>query len=470
MGEPRTPALQPFRRRMQAAAIDERAIQAFERMLESYLGGETGKVPWAEVEPMHPEDLVPFAALDHADLHEEGLRQLGRLVVIRVNGGLGTTMKLERAKSLIRVRGEQSFLDLTVEQVLWLRQRHQVQVPWLAMNSFRTREDTLAALAGRKVAIGELPIDFVQNRVPRIDRSTRLPLEASQGGGDEEACWAPPGHGDIYLSLWISGLLEQLIAAGYRWAFVANVDNLGATFHPGILGYLERERLEFASEVTDKSLADVKGGTIIRRRGRLTLLEGAQVEPEHSRDFEDSRVFGTFNTNNLWFRLEAVLEKMRRAELELPLIVNPKKVLGREVVQLEAAMGAAVGCFERTRALHVPRSRFAPVKATCDLLAVRSDAYLLDETFAIRPSPARDPAQGPPVIRLDDPCYKGIDDFEARFPHPLSLLRCRSLTVRGDLRFGRDVCVEGEVVLQNRSGAPRAVPDGARFADGTFDV
>jgi UTP--glucose-1-phosphate uridylyltransferase len=461
MSDPAT--LKPFRQRMQGAAIDERAIQGFERMLGSYLGGQTGKVPWSEVEPLAAGDLCDFAELDRPELREEGLRQLGKLVVIRVNGGLGTTMKLERAKSLIRVRGEQSFLDLTVRQVLALREKHAVLVPWLAMNSFRTREDTLAALGGYPLAVHGLPIDFLQNRVPRIDKERAAPVELP----DEEACWAPPGHGDIYLSLWISGLLEQLVAAGYRWAFVANVDNLGATFDPGILGYLEKHDVQFANEVTDKSLADIKGGTVIRRKGRLMLLETAQVEAAHLRDFEDTRVFSTFNCNNLWWRLDAVLERIRRGELDLPLIVNPKKVAGREVVQLETAMGAALGCFERARALRVPRSRFAPVKATVDLLAVRSDAYVLDEASAIRPNPART-LSGPPVIKLDDAFYKGVDDFESRFPHPLSLLGCRALTVEGDLRFGRDVVIEGEVTLQNRSGQSRSVPDGARYRDGTF--
>jgi UTP--glucose-1-phosphate uridylyltransferase len=384
-------------------------------------------------------------------------------VVIRVNGGLGTTMKLERAKSLIQVRGGQSFLDLTAKQVLRLRERHRVRVPWLAMNSFHTRADTLAALADYPLAIDDLPIDFVQHRVPRIDRARQLPLELE----NEDACWAPPGHGDIYLSLWTTGLLERLIAAGYRWVFVSNVDNLGATFHAGILGYLERHGLEFASEVTARSRADIKGGILVRRGGRLALLEAAQVEAEHAADFEDTSVFPTFHVNNLWWRLDAVLEKLQRGALEMPLIVNPKRVEGREVVQLEQAMGAAIGCFERVAAFSVPRSRFAPVKATCDLLAVRSDAYLLDEDFAIRPNPARDPALGPPVVRLDDAYYKGIDDFEARFPHPVSLLGCRSLLVEGDLRFGRDVRLEGDVQIENRSGSPQTVPDGAHFKGGT---
>jgi UTP--glucose-1-phosphate uridylyltransferase len=175
-----------------------------------------------------------------------------------------------------------------------------------------------------------------------------------------------------------------------------------------------------------------------------------------------------FNTNSLWWRLDALLAQLERGALELPMIVNPKRVQGVEVVQLETAMGAAVSCFDRAVGIRVPRSRFAPVKATCDLLAVRSDAYVLDQGSGIRPSPARPAELGPPVITLDDRYYKGLHDFEARFPHSLSLLACRRLTVEGDLRFGRDVRLEGEVVLRNSSAEQRQVPDGAVFASGTY--
>jgi UTP--glucose-1-phosphate uridylyltransferase len=307
-----------------------------------------------------------------------------------------------------------------------------------------------------------LPIDFLQNKVPRIDRASALPARFA----DEEDAWAPPGHGDVYLALWSTGLLQALRDRGIRWAFVSNVDNLGATFDPAILGHLDAHGVEFAMEVTDKTLADIKGGTLIRRGGRLCLLEVAQVEPEHVGDFQDVKAFSVFNTNNLWWRLDALAERLEQAALELPMIVNPKKVEGREVVQLETAMGAAVGSFDRAIGIRVPRTRFAPVKTTSDLLAVRSDAYDLDEGFAIVPSPRRDPTLGPPLVKLDDRFYKGLAEFQQRFPHAPSLREARSLTVEGDLRFGKGVQIVGEVTLRNGRDEPRTVPDGARYESG----
>ncbi len=465
----RYPETDAIAARMREKRIAAGVSEGFCRLYERYRDGESGKLRWEEIERPRPEEIVRYDALAvDPELRARGERALDALVVIRLNGGLGTTMDLDSTKSLIPVREGRSFLDLMVRQVLALRAEHGVLVPWLAMNSFRTEAETERALAAYpELAVRGLPLGFQQNQVPRIERATGRPLTLP----DEEACWAPPGHGDIYRALPGTGLLERLRALGIRWAFVANVDNLGATVDPVILGYLEASGASFAMEVTDKSLADVKGGTLVRYRGRLNLLEGAQVEPAHLPDFHDLRTFSVFNTNNLWWRLDALERLLAEGGLEMPMIVNPKRVAGVEVVQLEQAMGAAVGCFAGAIGIHVPRRRIAPVKATCDLLALRSDSYVVDEGFGIRPNPARDAALGPPVIVLDERYYRGLHAFEARFPHPLSLLRCRSLRVEGDLRFGRGVTIEGEVTL--RSAAPeeaRVVPDGARFASGVHAI
>ncbi|MDX9720685.1 MAG: UTP--glucose-1-phosphate uridylyltransferase [Myxococcota bacterium] len=445
--------------KMTAEGLHPRVIDMFCEQYRAFRAGETGKLAWSEVEQPRPDDIVPWAQNDTEDARAAGKALLSELVVIQLNGGLGTTMKLDRAKSLIEVREEHSFLDITALQVLELRKRHQVDIPLLAMNSFRTRADTLAALASHpELPVEGLPLDFVQNKVPRIERSSGLPVDF--GGGDDE--WAPPGHGDIYVSLWATELLEKLIAKGYRWAFVSNVDNLGATVDPAILGYLERAGVDFAMEVTDKTLADIKGGTLIRHRGRLCLLEGAQVEDEHLKDFQDISTFSVFNTNNLWWRMESMLEALKSGALSLQLIVNPKTVRGVNVVQLETAMGAAVGCFEHARGLRVPRSRFAPVKSTADLLALRSDVYVLNDDFQIVPNPQR--TMGPPVIVLDD-LYKGIDAFELRFPHPMNLLKCTRLTIKGDVRFGKNVRISGDVIIENLRDEPVFIPDHQHYAE-----
>jgi UTP--glucose-1-phosphate uridylyltransferase len=466
--------MERFSRRIEAAGLHPLVVESFGRLYERYRDGDPGKLPWAGVSPAGPDELVPHGALDARD-RTRGERLLGQLAVISLNGGLGTTMELAGAKSLIPVHDGASFLDLTARQVLQLRASSGRPVPWLLMDSFRTRDDTLAALSRYPdLAAPGLPLDFLQNRVPRVVRETHLPLELEP----EEVNWAPPGHGDVYLALHLNGLLERMLERGIRWAFTSNIDNLGGTVDPAILGFMERSGVEFVMELADRTIADVKGGPMIRftdprdpdRPSRLMLLERSQVEEEHLAEFEDLSVFSIFNTNSLWWRVDAMLERVRKGSLDLPMIVNPKTVQGVDVVQLETAMGAAVGCFERAVGLRVPRSRFAPVKATTDLMVVRSDAYIVDPAdLGLRPNPTRR-LERPPVVRLDPRHFTGLADFDARVPSPPSLLGCRSLTVEGDVRFGEEVHLEGDVTIRNASDEQRRVPDGAVLVDETLEL
>jgi UTP--glucose-1-phosphate uridylyltransferase len=126
-------------------------------------------------------------------------------------------------------------------------------------------------------------------------------------------------------------------------------------------------------------------------------------------------------------------------------------------VQLETAMGAALSLFERAVAVRVPRRRFSPVKTSDDLLAVRSDAYVLDDDWRITLRPSR---TSPPTVALDSRFFKLIDDFEARFKYgPPSLARCVALTVEGDVWFGTDVEIRGAVTIAT-DGERAVVPSG----------
>lgn len=447
--------LTTYRERMAADGQSAAIIDWFSEQYVRYREGETGKVRWSDISPPEPGDIVDHEELDHRELAGRGELLLDQLVCIKLNGGLGTSMKLDRAKSLIPVRDGRSFLRLIAEHVSELRARAGARTPLLLMNSFRTRADSLAELSHFENPHG-LPLDFVQHRVPRIVAETGEPLAVD----DPEACWSPPGHGDVYRALAGSGLLDRLLELGLRWAFLSNADNLAATADTRILGYLEQRGIEFAMEVTPKTEADRKGGTLVRREGRLSLLERAQVEPEHLGDFERLDLFTTFNTNNLWVRIDALRDRMVDGSLALPLIVNPKRVGGTGVVQLESAMGAAIGCFERPLGIRVPRTRFAPVKTTDDLLGVRSDAYVLDEVGGLRLRPERPRGWGPPIIRLDPRYYGALDDFEQRFVAPPSLVRCRSFTVKGDVRFEADIVAVGHVAVRAPAEEVRQVTAG----------
>ncbi|MCB9552653.1 MAG: UTP--glucose-1-phosphate uridylyltransferase [Myxococcales bacterium] len=441
--------------RMRAAEMPDALVRHFTRQHRAWTGGVTGRVPLDEVEPLGAGDLVDAAALpEPSAAHRAELYR--RLVVIKLNGGLGTTMHLDRAKSLVPVRGGRSFLDLIAAQIRALRAESGAGVPLLLMDSFRTRDDSLRALAGLENPAG-LPLDFLQHQVPRVHARTGRPF----GDRADDASWTPPGHGDLYLALHTSGVLDALLDRGYRYAFVSNGDNLGATVDPRLLAdFVDRGR-PLAMEVTDKTEADRKGGTLVRRGERLFLLERAMVDDSEMHGFLDLDRFPVFNTNSLWVDLMALRVALHGDLLDLPLIVNRKRVDDTPVLQFETAMGAAIGCFSHTVGYRVGRERFAPVKSTADLLVVRSDACRLDDGGAVRP----DRAGAPPVVSLDG-CYDALDAFEARAPHALGLRACRSLTVEGDVSFGRGVVISGEVTL--RAKAPATVADGTRFEGGVW--
>jgi UTP--glucose-1-phosphate uridylyltransferase len=438
--------------KMRDAGMPEAATETFahyERLLRE---GDQGTLPESELEPL--TDLPDADSLPASDG-----AALDQAVVLKLNGGLGTSMGMTRAKSLLEVKEGLTFLDVIVRQILHLREQSGAGVPLLLMNSFATRDDTLAALERYpELAADGLPLDFLQGRVPKLLEDSHEPVSWP---ADPALEWAPPGHGDVYTSLAASGTLAELLERGYRYLFLSNSDNLGAVLDTRILDWFAAEGLPFLSESTDRTEGDRKGGHLARRRsdGGLVLRETAQTPDEDREAFEDVSRHRYFNCNNVWVDLRALERTLseRGGVLGLPMIVNRKTVdpgdpSSPAVVQLETAMGAAIGVFEGAGALRVPRSRFTPVKTTNDLLVVRSDAYRLGEDWTV--STARDQ---PPVVSLDPEHYKLIGDFEPRFPAgPPSLLKCERLTVTGDVTFGADVVVRGVVAVEG----PRRIPDG----------
>ena len=449
---------------MRAAGQPEIAIANFQRAFEALVSGEKATLSEAELEPVL--DVPDRAAL--GDARAEGEAALARTVVIKLNGGLGTSMGMTRAKSLVAVKDGLSFLDVTARQIARMRERTGVAVPLVLMNSFRTRADSLGALAQYRRLSGPLAPDFLQHKVLRIAVADLAPIAWP---AEPEHEWCPPGHGDLYPALQSSGLLDAMLAHGFRTAFVSNADNLGAVLDPALLGWFVASRAPFAMEVKERMPADRKGGHLARTKdGRLVLRELAQCPPEERESFEDVKRWRFFNTNNLWIDLPALQGALAATQgvLPLPLIrnekpVNPEDLASPRVIQLETAMGAALSVFEGARAIRVSEERFAPVKTTADLLRVRSDAYRRDPEERVLP--AAGGLGGALAIELDPKFFRTVAQLDERTPHgPPSLVRCRRLVVKGDVHFGRGVVIEGEVTLEAPPGERLGVPDGAVLA------
>ena len=448
-----------FDLKMRSAGMGDAAIRAFRRNYDALCRNETGMIP---EEAITPADGIPMLE-KVASGKPVSAELLAQAVVIKLNGGLGTSMGLQGPKSLLPVRDGVTFLDLMVRQVQALRAATGAPVRLLLMNSFNTSGGTLDHLERyRADGFAEASeVELMQNQIPKIDAATLLPVEWP---ANRDLEWCPPGHGDLFPALIGSGWLDRLLDEGVRYAFVSNSDNLGAVLDPHLLQYFAESGAPFLMEVTRRTAADRKGGHLARRKsdGRLLLREVAQCPDSDLDAFQDVDRHLYFNTNSLWLRLDLLKDQLAADDgvLPLPMIRNKKTVDPRdknspEVVQLEVAMGAAIECFEGSAAIEVPRSRFAPVKTTGDLFSLRSDAYEVLSDGQVRLAAVRNGA--PPVVSLGD-CYKLVDQIdEIGVP---SLIRCNSLVLEGRVTFSPGAIMVGDVKIAGSLEAPKRVAAG----------
>ncbi|KAI5889395.1 UTP--glucose-1-phosphate uridylyltransferase [Schizophyllum commune H4-8] len=428
-------------------------MQSFFFLFTRYLAerAQSQDLDWDRIKSPSDDKVVPYAQLSEP----KDKSVLNKLAVLKVNGGLGTSMGMTGAKSALEVKNDMTFLDLTVRQIEHLNTSNRVDVPLLLMTSFNTHDDTLRII--KKYANQQLRITtFNQSRYPRIFKETLLPCP--KRADDDKKHWYPPGHGDVFNALYQSGVLDQLISEGKEYIFISNSDNLGAVVDEKILQHMIDSEAEFIMEVTDKTKADVKGGTLIDYDGNIRLLEIAQVPSEHVEDFKSVRKFKIFNTNNLWVNLKAIKRVMENEGMELEIIINPKvNDDGQPVIQLETAAGAAIKHFKNGHGINVPRSRFLPVKSCSDLLLIKSDIYSLEHGQLVINEQRM--FETTPVIKLGDH-FKKIQQFQKRFKKIPKILELDHLTVTGDVYFGRNVTLRGTVIIVANEGQSIYIPDG----------
>ena len=429
---------------MRNANLNELVIDSFSKYYEQVLSGSTGKLSKKEISPPEKKNLI-----DYNQLKKPTSSYLEKLVVIKLNGGLGTSMGLTRVKSLLRVKENYNFLDIIALQILHLREKSQKNIPLLFMNSFNTRDDTLSYLEKYPgLKLPEMPLDFLQNKFPKIKQSDLSPLQ----NRNDNLNWNPPGHGEIYLVLMISGVLEQLLDSGFKYAFLSNSDNLGAVVDEKILNYFAENNISFMMEVCKRSQGNRKGGHLAQTRdGRLLLRETVQCPEQEISEFQDIEKYRYFNTNNLWVNLKALKYELIKNDYLLPLslIINPKEVEGEKVYQIETAMGAAISVFEDSKAVVVNRDRFAPVKKTNDLLVVWSDAYKLQQDYKLV---LDEELEEPPKVILDERYYKTIEQLEEHCRDGIpSLKKCRKLEISADVFFGKKVEIIGDVKIKENA-------------------
>ncbi len=449
----------PFEELMHNRDVPEIVIRTFRQFYAQLLEGRKGLIPESEILPI---DSIADAETIPDGLEQEGRAALPKTVFLKLNGGLGTSMGLNQAKSSLIARDNYSFLEIIARHSL-----HE-NLLLILMNSFATHKNSeylFDKYPDLRKDHRDIPLDFLQHKVPKVNRNDLTPASWTKNPAFE---WCPPGHGDIYTALLTSGILDRLLEDGFEYAFISNADNLGAVADCRILGYFAANRIPFMIEAADRTESDRKGGHIARLPdGQLLLREVAQCPPEDLQSFQDISRHRYFNTNNIWIHLPSLKKVLLENDniLGLSLIRNAKTIDPRDkhstpVYQLETAMGSAISVFENSRVIRVPRSRFIPVKNTTDLLALRSNAYCLTDDFRIVLNPER--KLNSLHIDLDPGYYRMIDDLERHFPEGTpSLVDCDTLKITGNVAFGKDITLRGRVSIVNNTDRMQTVSSGS---------
>jgi UTP--glucose-1-phosphate uridylyltransferase len=429
----------------------ETEMDNFFALFRRYLNdkAKSNTIDWNKINPPAPEQVVNYDKLPNSDAVE----YLNKLAVVKLNGGLGTSMGCVGPKSVIEVRDGMSFLDLSVRQIEYLNRTYDVNVPFVLMNSFNTDDDTAAIIKkyeGHNIDI----LTFNQSRYPRVLKDSLLPAPKSYSSKISD--WYPPGHGDVFESLYNSGILDQLLERGVEIIFLSNADNLGAVVDLRILQHMVETKAEYIMELTDKTKADVKGGTIIDYEGKARLLEIAQVPKQYVNEFKSIKKFKYFNTNNIWMNLRAIKRVVEANELEMEIIPNEKSIpadqkgeADQSIVQLETAVGAAIRHFKNAHGVNVPRRRFLPVKTCSDLMLVKSNLYTLQHGQLIIDPNRFGPA---PLIKLGSD-FKKVAQFQKRISSIPNIVELDHLTVTGDVNFGRGIVLKGKSVSKQYHGS-----------------
>ena len=332
-------------------------VEHFCALAEGARAGSGANRVRGRVEPLPADDVHDLPAAESpegARLTKIGLDALqkGQCALVLLAGGMATRMG-GVVKALVEACDGRSFLELRLAEVRALARKTGTTPPLWLMTSRATNEKIRESLGDR---LDEYSIaTFRQLCFPRLTQDGALFRDES----GEPSLYAP-GHGDIPDCLRASGLLQRFVREGGKTVMVANIDNLGATLDPLVIGWHIEHGTEVTCEVVEKVGAD-RGGIPVLHHGRPTVLEEFRLPA----DFDASSV-RVFNSNTFHFNAQALND----LDFEWTYFVVEKSVGERKAIQLERLVGEVTSHLE-TRFLRVPRdgaaARFLPVKDHAEL-------------------------------------------------------------------------------------------------------
>eukprot|EP01133_Synstelium_polycarpum_P013905 gene13905-16405_t len=378
-------------------------------------------------------------------------RLLNKLVVVKLNGGLGTRMGCKGSKSSIEVAPGITFLDMSVAHIEQVNQDYNVDIPLVLMNSFKTDVQTNKIIEKYKTHRVTIKT-FVQSKFPKMYKDT-LNVVPKANAPFNAKDWYPPGSGDVFRSLKRSGLLDEFLAQGKEYIFISNVENLGSIIDIQVLNHINAKKIQFGLEVTNRINTDVTGGILMSYKEKLHLLELSQIKHDKLKNFKDYKFW---NTNNIWVDLKAASNLVKENKLLLDWIVSYPTENHKQLVQLETPAGMGIQNFDNSVAILVPRDRYRPIKSTSQLLISQSNLFQF-EHGQMAMNPKRE-AGDVPLVKLGEE-FSTVSEYEKRLKSIPDLLELDHLTVSGDVYFGVNTVLKGTVIIVANHGERIDIPD-----------
>lgn len=381
--------------------------------------------------------LVPYQSLAPVpDDIAETKNLLDKLVVLKFNGVLGTAVGSVCPKSGLKVCGDSTPLDLFVEQIESLNAKYGCNVPLILLDSAETHDETLKA-------VGQYKKSRVD--VHSLIQGQKLPLDSSQKSREDDDLYNPD-HGSVLLSLLTGGTLDVLLSKGKEFSLVIGSDNVAAVIDPQILNHLIQNKIEFCMEVTSTSCST---------HSTPQKCELADIALDPSQSPTDK--FKYNDTRNLWVNLTAIKRLVDTNTLKFGSSSFSKERSSDQILSQRTAVGSMIKFFDQAVGINVPHSRSLQLSTTSDLLLLQSDLYASDKGLVVRNAARANPVN--PSIDLGSE-FEKIKDFQSRFKSIPSIVELDSLSVRGDVWFGADVTLKGNVTIVAKPGMKLEIPAG----------
>lgn len=261
-------------------------------------------------------DIPNFAQIYETINHDKAVDAFAKTAFLKLNGGLGTSMGLDCAKSLLPVRRHKAkqmrFIDIILGQVETARNRLGVELPLTFMNSFRTSADTMKVLnRDKRFHQDDIPMEIIQHVEPKIDLSTG------------SRCHSPQSRSRMVPTRARRPVFDPLGIGSARHSRKPRIQvpvhlelrQSGARPSRTLAQHFENTDAPFMIEVSKRTEADRKGGHIVRDKvtGRLMLREMTQVAPEDAAEAKNIDKHPYFNTNNIWVRIDSYARSWHRA-------------------------------------------------------------------------------------------------------------------------------------------------------------